>query len=195
MAFASSWNNFEQESKDTMKTILITLAILFYSLSCNAQNENWPTSSVAGNSQASFRSSKLTPVYFHFRKRQLRDMDKNLIQPIEFLNLCRSINDSAIQYQVARYDTFTKEKQTIGVVALGSGFVAIGLLGAASMNAAAVQKSEMVTGTLAFFGVIGVLIIPVAAIYSSVPHQRRKSVLFRDLPVAYNHYVEAHSNN
>lgn len=178
-----------------MKTILITLAILFCSLNHKAQNENCTSSIVAGISQPSFRSGKLTPVYFHFRKRQLRDTDKNLIQPIEFLNLCRSINDSAIQCQVARYDAFTKEKQTIGVVALGSGFGAIGLLGAASMNAADGQNSEMVTGSLAFFGVIGVLIIPVAAIYSSVPHQRRKGILFRDLPVAYNHYVETHQNN
>jgi len=41
-------------------------------------------------------------------------------------------------------------------------------------------------------GVVGFLAIPVVAIYSSVPHQKRKAVLYRDLPIAYNQYVESH---
>jgi hypothetical protein len=40
--------------------------------------------------------------------------------------------------------------------------------------------------------VVSVLVIPAVAIYSSVPHQKRKAVLFRDLPIVYNHYVETH---
>lgn len=177
-----------------MKTTILTIALLFSSLIHKSQNENRRSNSPAHEYKIreSFGLTKLTPVYFNFGKRQLRDMDKNLISAIEFLNLCRTINDSAIQYQVARYDGFTKEKQKTGVVALGSGFSAIGLIGTASVAASNGQSSDVVTGSLAVFGVIGILMIPVCAIYSSVPHQKRKGVLFRDLPVAYNHFVETH---
>lgn len=144
-------------------------------------------------SEQFYSQEKLKPVYFNFHRRQLKDFQKNNIQPLEFLNLCRSIKDSAIQLQVARYDEYTKDKARLGVVALGGGFSAIGLLGSAAASASSGgQGSDVMATSLACFGVIGLLAIPVAAIYSSVPHQKRKTVLFRDLPVAYNQYVESH---
>lgn len=137
-----------------------------------------------------YMQGKLLPVYFNFHKRQLRDLNKNIISAVDFLNLCRSINDTAIQIQVARYDSYTKDKQRLGLIALGGGFSAMGLLGSAVVTGG--QGNDMIAGTCAFLGVISVLMIPASAIYSSVPHQKRKAVLFRDLPVAYNQYVETH---
>ena len=67
---------------------------------------------------------KLTPVYFNFHKRELRDLNKQNFSS-RILNLCRSINDTAIQIQVARYDSYTKDKQRLGLIALGSGFAAM----------------------------------------------------------------------
>ena len=68
----------------------------------------------------------------------------------------------------------------------------MGFLGSAAANS--YQENNMVSGTLIFLGVASVLVIPALAIYSTVPHQKRKTVLFRDLPVAYNYYVERHNN-
>lgn len=144
-------------------------------------------------SQTCFTQAKLEPVYFNYRFRKLNDSQKRTIQPLEFLHLCRSISDSAIQLQIARYDSFTKNKQRFGVVALGSGFASIALLGSAAASASSGgQANEIITGSFACLGIIGLLVIPISAISSSVPHQKRKAVLFRDLPIAYNQYVESH---
>jgi len=176
-----------------MKTLILSLAFITSSWICKAQvftGSNQPNKYYI-EAQHIFSQEKLVPVYFDYRFRKLKDFQKNTIQPIAFLNLCRTINDSAVQLQVARYDAFTKDKERLGVVALGSGFSAIGLLGSAGASSAS-QGNETMTGTLAFLGVIAALAIPVVAIYSSVPHQKRKAVLFKDLPVAYNQYVETH---
>lgn len=93
--------------------------------------------------------------------------------------------------QVARYDAFTKDKERLGAIALLGGFSAIGLFGSAAATAASgAQGNEVLTGSLVCLGVVGLLAIPAAAIYSSIPHQKRKAVLFQDLPIAYNQYVE-----
>jgi hypothetical protein len=193
-----------QEIKGNMKTIILTLALAHISLMMNALNENKVTKSVDDTINkssvtilnadleilvSSFQQ-ELWPVYFNYRRRQLKDAQKNNISPVEFLNLCRSIRDSAVQLQVARYDSYTKDKERLGVVALVGGFSAMGLFGSAAAYSG--QGNDIITGSLVFLGVIGFLAIPAAAIYSSVPHQKRKSVLFRDLPIAYNQYVESH---
>jgi hypothetical protein len=130
----------------------------------------------------------LPHVYFNFQKRQLKYADNSRVSPVDFLNFCRTINDSAIQAQVARYDAYTKDKHKLGLVGLGSGLAAFSLITSASAYAG--QGNDIMTSSLAFFGVLGVLMIPVTAIASSIPHQKRKEVLFRDLPIAYNRYVE-----
>ena len=178
-----------------MKTIILSISFMICILT--AKSQSYLASTQTGNynleSEQFYSQEKLKPVYFNFRRRQLKDYQKNNIQPLEFLNLCRSINDSAIQLQVARYDECTKDKARLGVVALGGGFSAIGLLGsAAASTSSGGQGNDVITGSLVCLGVVGLLAIPAAAIYSSVPHQKRKTVLFRDLPVAYNQYVESH---
>ena len=127
------------------------------------------------------------PVYFNYRRRLLKYNGTQRMGGAEFLSLCRTIQDSAVQEQVARYDAYTTEKQKLGLAALGSGFAGFALLGGAAANT---QSNETVTATLAVTGVMAVLAIPAIAIYSSVPHQKRKIVLFRDLPIAYNLFVE-----
>ena len=181
-----------QEIKEEMKAITFTIVIMFFSLITKAQNENNVSKPCIHNrkERTTFFHGKLLPVYFNFRKRQLRDAENKTISPIEFLNLCRTIKDNGVQLQIARYDSYTKDKQKLGVIAVGSGFSSIGLFGSAGVSSE--QGNYMITESLAFFGVLAILTIPAVAIYSSVPHQKRKAVLFRDLPIAYNHYVETH---
>jgi hypothetical protein len=175
-----------------MKTITLSIAFIMCCLTHKAQDvlSSSPTTNYNLEANQLNTPEILSPVYFNFHKRELRDLNKKVISATEFLNLCRNINDTAIQIQVARYDSFTKDKQRLGLIALGSGFAAMGLFGSAGATAG--QGNDVITGSFAFFGVVGALVIPAAAIYSSVPHQKRKAVLFRDLPVAYNHYVETH---
>lgn len=175
-----------------MKTIILSIAFIMCYMTHNAQDVASATQTTNYNLEANQLNTpeKLTPVYFNFHKRELRDLNKQKISPLEFLNLCRSINDTAIQIQVARYDSYTKDKQRLGLIALGSGFAAMASLGTVGTTAG--QGNDAITGTFAFFGVVSVLVIPAVAIYSSVPHQKRKAVLFRDLPIVYNHYVETH---
>ncbi|MES2762894.1 MAG: hypothetical protein V4677_11835 [Bacteroidota bacterium] len=177
-----------------MKTKIITLAFILFKIVTHAQNVSSCSGPITNNERISEQivsDKKLSPVYFNYRKRQLKYNDSKM-NPIEFLHLCRSINDSAVQLQLARYDAFTKDKEKLGLVALGGGFTAIGMLGTAAGTAG--QGNYVITGSLAFFGVVGVLMIPISAIYSAVPHQKRKTVLFRDLPIAYNQYVETQNN-
>lgn len=188
-----------QEIIHTMKTKLFTFALLFCSVVLRAQNENKFTGFINDRHGENIRTEtqtqnenhkKLYPVYFNYRKRLLRYNGTDEISGAEFLHLCRTINDSAIQLQVARYDAFTNQKAKLGIIALGGGLSSIALfVGTAASTGAG---NDMVTGSLAFFGVVGILMIPASAIYSAVPHQKRKAVLFRDLPVAYNQYVETH---
>lgn len=128
----------------------------------------------------------LYPVYFNYRRRQLQCNGRRL-DGMTFLNMCRSIPDSSIQEQVARYDEYTAQKQKLGFGAMGSGFAGIAFFGGALGSGNANPEANTV---LAIMGGACVLAVPVLAIYTSVPHQKRKAVLFRDLPVVYNAYVE-----
>jgi|GEM_PF-3234668 hypothetical protein len=127
------------------------------------------------------------PVYFNYRRRQLQYNGRR-IDGITFLNMCRSIPDSSIQEQVERYDGYTAQKQKLGFGAMGSGFAGMAFLGGALGNGNANPEANAI---LVLTGVVGVLAVPALAIYTSVPHQKRKAVLFRDLPIVYNAYVEA----
>jgi len=107
-----------------MKSTALFIAFIFCSTLGKAQIELASAPINYYNLESQFLSTReqLTPVYFNFSKRQLKDIYKNNISPIEFLNMCRAIPDSSIQLQVARYDSFTRDKQRLGVVALVGGF-------------------------------------------------------------------------
>lgn len=173
-----------------MKITGILFALIVFSFIGKAQsNHPHPISKVDKVMLQVNQSSTMEylPVYFNYRRRLLKYNGTQRMGGAEFLSLCRTIQDSAVQEQVSRYDAYTAEKQKLGLAALGSGFAGFALLGGAAANT---QSNETVTATLAVTGVMAVLAIPAIAIYSSVPHQRRKAVLFRDLPIAYNLFVE-----
>lgn len=173
-----------------MKTTGILLALLICGFISKGQSNHPQQISKVDKAMLQVNQSstiEYLPVYFNYRRRLLKYNGTQRMDGAEFLSLCRTIQDSAVQEQVARYDAYTAEKQKLGLAALGSGFAGFAFLGGAAANA---QNNETATATLAVTGVMAVLAIPVIAIYSSVPHQRRKTVLFRDLPIAYNLFVE-----
>ena len=127
------------------------------------------------------------PVYFNYRRRRLVYKGQPL-DGLLFLKMCRAIGDSAVQEQVARYDELSREKQRLSFGMLGSSFTGFALLGGViSNNNGEPELSSM----LGLASGIAILAVPAMAIYSSVPHRQRKAVLFRDLPIAYNAYLEA----
>lgn len=127
------------------------------------------------------------PVYFNYRRRRLVHKGRPL-DGLLFLKMCRAIGDSAVQEQVARYDELSREKQRLGFGMLGSSFTGFALLGGVISNSAGEPELSSMLGLASG---IAILAVPAMAIYSSVPHRQRKAVLFRDLPIAYNAYVEA----
>ena len=136
----------------------------------------------------------LKPVYFNLKKHILKYNGTEKISEADFLQLCRSINDSAIQVHVARYDAFKQDKLKLGYYATGSGVSAILLL--VTANEFNQQNNNTVSGSFSFLGALAIAAIPACAIYSRVPHKKRKAVVFRDLPIVYNRYVESlYANN
>lgn len=129
----------------------------------------------------------LLPVYFNYRRRLLQYNGKR-IDGLTFLEMCRSLPDSSIREQLKRYDAYTAKKQTLVFSTLGSSFAGIALIGGALGNASPATGANP---PLIVNGIVCLLAVPVLAICTTVPHQRRKAVLFRDLPVAYNAYAEA----
>lgn len=131
------------------------------------------------------KTATLQPVFFHYTRRKLM-CDGKRLNPAVFLSICRCINDSAVQEQVARYDALTREKQRLGLGMIASSFSGFAFLGAA-LGSREPDQSLM-------FGVtagVAILAVPVMAMCTTAPHQARKAILFRDLPVAYNAYLEA----
>lgn len=127
------------------------------------------------------------PVYFNYRRRVLQ-YDGRRIEGPDFLEMCRSIPDSSIREQVKQYDAYTAQKQKLVFSLLGSSFAGMACIGGALGNA---SPSTGANDLLIFTGAACLLATPVIAICTSGPHRRRKTVLFRDLPVVYNAYVEA----
>lgn len=127
------------------------------------------------------------PVYFNYRRHVLQ-YDGKRIDGLDFLELCRGIPDSTVREQVKQYDAYTAQKQKLVFSLLGSSFAGMACIGGALGNA---SPSTGANGTLIFTGAACLLAVPVLAICTAAPHQRRKTLLFRDLPIVYNAYVEA----
>lgn len=141
----------------------------------------------------------LAPVFFNFKKRQLF-RDNRLVNPIDFLESCRNIKDSLIQNEIERYDVLTKNKKILSAVGLSAGvcsfFLGITASGIATYNYGNGYPNNSSSSGAVVAGLALASIITTAGCFISTtaPHQKRKEILFRDLPIAYNRYVEIYNS-
>lgn len=135
------------------------------------------------------------PVYYNFSRRKLYNNDKMVLNPKSFLEMCRGINDLNIQHQIRKYDELTRNKKKLlgAMIVCGVGGY-VGLMSSMIMTSSSGGYNNdgyTVMGISAFALFI---VTPALAISTTVPHQRRKEILFRDLPEAYNFHVTSLNN-
>lgn len=177
------------------KTTFYFIALfLTLQLNLSAQEKNYSLDCCPYSSTETKESAQqLRPVYFSFAQRKLF-YDKGMrLNERKFLYQCRQINDPQIKAQIARYDKLTNNKKKLLVAmaacAVGGYITMMGGMVSASGGGYYNQGyATMGVGAAVFF-----IATPILAISTAVPHQRRKEILFRDLPNAYNFYVA--SNN
>lgn len=129
----------------------------------------------------------LKPVFYNFSRRRLYTSNKMPMNPKHFLELCRRINDPGVQEQIRRYDELTRNKRKL----IGA-MIFTGVAGYATLVGSMVAASSNVdgAGTAAVIGAASLFVVtPALAISTTAPHQKRKEILFHDLPEAYNLYV------
>lgn len=137
----------------------------------------------------------LRPVYYNFTSRRLYYSNKMPLNGRHFLELCRGMNDPRIQHQIRRYDQLTSNKRKI----LGA-MIACGIGGYITTMASVVAMSGSGHTPEGAYTTLGIglaslfIATPVLAISSGIPHQKRKEILFRDLPEAYNFHVLSQTN-
>ena len=180
-----------------MKTIFY-LTALYLSLQFNLsaqidpyQLDNFEPAIVATKNEC----DKLKPVYFNYTKRRLYSNNKMPLNGRHFLELCRGINDPKIRFQIRRYDQLTSNKRKIlgAMIACGVGGYITTMASMVAMSGSG-YTPEGAYATLGV-GLVSLLVAtPVLAISSGIPHQKRKEILFRDLPEAYNFHVLTQNN-
>lgn len=131
---------------------------------------------------------EIQPVYFNYSRRQLLYNKDTRINPAYFLKLCRNINDAQVKNQIARYDQLTRNKKILVSAMFASGITGFSLM-MASNGMYGTGVSTQSQYAVLFSGLGLLLATPVLAISTSIPHQKRKQILFRDLPNAYNFYA------
>jgi hypothetical protein len=138
---------------------------------------------------------KLRPVYFNYTKRRLYSSNKTPLNGRHFLELCRGMNDPRIQYQIRRYDQLTRNKKKIlgAMIACGVGGYITTMVSVSAMSGSG-RTPEGAYTTLGIGLASLFLATPILAISSGIPHQKRKEILFRDLPEAYNFHVLSQTN-
>lgn len=180
-----------------MKTIFYLLAFCFCTQNIKAQSDSYqidefePGTAVMKNDR-----DKLKPVYYNFTRRRLFTSNKVPLNGQHFLQLCRGINDEHVQLHISRYDQLTSNKKKI----LGAMFICgiggfIGMVASSSMMGSYSYGYER-QNAYTVFGISAAslfLATPILAISSGIPHQKRKEILFHDLPEAYNFYVTTQS--
>jgi hypothetical protein len=170
-----------------MKTQHLLTAIFLFAFAQFFGQEGFDQVSIQKTSEVEVLAARFKPVYFNYHLRKLYYNGKGRISGAAFLELCRTINDSAVQYQISRYDGFTRKKGAMLIAMAINGVVGLVAVNAASAMSVSGEASPL----LITAGVLAILSAPVLAIATTAPHQKRKAVLFRDLPIAYNHYVES----
>ena len=178
-----------------MKTI-IYLSTLYFALQFNlsAQLNRYQLDDFhTENSIAKNDCDKQRPVYYNFSKRRLYASNKMPIRGADFLYLCRGINDANVQHQIRRYDqlTFNKKKLVTATILCGVGgyltFITSTMMGISSYS----SDRHYIGMTI---GAAALIATPILAISTSIPHQKRKEILFHDLPEAYNFHVTSQPN-
>ncbi|MBS1636131.1 MAG: hypothetical protein JST26_09460 [Bacteroidetes bacterium] len=141
-------------------------------------------------------SASYGPVYYNFSKRVLYSSEGKRINGQDFLEFCRGIPDSAVKVQVALYDACTRNKLRLGFAAIGGGILSFGLFSFAAAQSSSQaytggnSNAGAISGCLGL-GTVSLMAVPISLIATTIPHQRRKLILFHDLPQAYNFYVKS----
>jgi len=173
-----------------MKTLhYFSLLLCLLQLSLNAQSGQPDTGMSSQPVQLRFQNNTLQPIYFNYSRRQLFYNKTVRENPKEFLNLCRTLHDPQIKNQIARYDHLTQNKKIITASMIAAGVTGYILTMVASDYTGNTPGANNYQYPMLFGGLAFLLATPILAITMSVPHQKRKEVLFRDLPDAYNFYV------
>ena len=185
-----------------MKAIIyIFISVSFFSLAIFGQGEQIRSfDSVKGikskkiispqtkSFQQPDENGELKPVYFNYRKRKLVCNGERM-SGLDLINLCRSIPDSLIQQQIQCYDQLSNNKRWILRATLMCG-VSVFVMSATASSTRSESSAYFAAGAVATTLGSGI-----TAICSSIPHQKRKAIMFRNLPVVYNRYVEMQNQN
>lgn len=142
--------------------------------------------------QPSVKQSSLTPIFYTYSKRKIY-LNNKPINSVLFLESCRGINDSLIQIEIERYDALTENKKRLLISSLTC---VVGAFGFSVASLSSTSNGNNST-TSYLFGVCAVSagIASIATLISTTePHQKRKEILFRDLPIVYNRYVEIYNS-
>jgi len=179
-----------------MKTRLIYLTALYliFQFNLSAQVNSFQLDSFEPEAAVrNYECDKLRPVYFNYTKRRLYLSNKMPLNAVHFLEVCRNINDPNIRLQIRKYDQLTSNKRK-----LVTATVVCGVGGYITLMASALSASSSYATDRVYFGMgigaVALLATPFLAISTGIPHQKRKEILFRDLPEAYNFHVTSQTN-
>ena len=178
-----------------MKTIIyLTALYLTLQFNLSAQVNRYQLDDFqTENSVTKNDCDKQRPVYYNFSKRRLYASNKMPIRGGDFLNLCRGINDHNVQIQIRRYNELTRRKKGLVTATIICGVGGYLTLIASTMMGISSYSSDRHYIGMAIGGA-ALLATPFLAISTAIPHQKRKEILFHDLPEAYNFYVTSPTN-
>lgn len=135
----------------------------------------------------------LKPVFYNFTRRRLYTNNKMPLNGHHFLELCRNINDPNVQLQIRRYDQLTNNKKKLVAATIICGVGGYFVLVASAMSGLSQYSTDRHYIGMGI-GAAALLATPFLAISTGIPHQKRKEILFHDLPEAYNFYVTSQPN-
>lgn len=180
-----------------MKTLIIYISLfcLTLQLSVKAQQNHYRLDPIIPSTiELKNGCDVLRPVYFNYSQRRLYNINNMPINANHFLEMCRGINNPQIRNQIYHYDQLTHNKRKLlgAMIACGVGgyFTFVGSVMALSSGIPS-ESTYVVMGV----GAVSLFIAtPILAISTGIPHQKRKEILFRDLPEAYNFHVLTQTN-
>jgi len=139
------------------------------------------------------QQQSLTPVYFSSTRRLIIYKERKINYQL-FVDMCRNINDSLIQEQILLYNTYTHQKNSLGILAFSSIAGSIGMMGLSSTITTNNGSTDNLKQMYAGVSICALVTSVVSFIATSIPHNKRKIIAFHDLAIAYNLYVEKYNN-